>query len=86
MTSTKRPRKVELCGAVSFNVCLERSSNFTELALGKQATQLFEFDAQSMPKRAFRTQLFLKQFLRFVEGFFISFRIVDQFPKHALYS
>lgn len=61
-------------------------SNATELTLGEQGTQLFEFDAQSVSKRALWPQLLLKKVLCLVEGLFISLRVVNQFPKHALHS
>jgi len=75
----------ELCRAIFWFVT-GTGYSATELAFGKQGTQLVKLNAQSMPKRAFRPQLFLKQFLCLVEGRFISFRIVDDFPKHALHS
>ncbi len=85
--NVKRPRKVNFVGPFLFGgVLLAKGSSVTGLAFGKQRTQLIKLDAQSMPKWAFRPQFFLKQFLCLVEGRFISFRIVDDFPKHALHS
>ncbi len=52
-------------------------SNATELTLGKQGTQLFEFDAQSVSKWALWPQLLLKKVLCLVEGLFISLRVVN---------